>query len=828
MNRITISGLLGGLLLVLGVVAIAASSTDLVLPERTNTPAHTPALPVTAAVSTPTMTAGLTVSPAATTTAATVTPSPRPTGVSMAPAAGVFPTETPSPMPAAGAGQVIGQSVQGRDIIAHRSGDGPLKVVLVGNIHGAYEANTHILVQQLMAHFEAHPEQVPPRVSLWFIPTMNPDGLATGHRWNANDVDLNRNADTDLDGCAGNDWSPDTVGREGPHPGAGGPFPFSEPETRAVRDFLKDAWVAVFYHSAAEAIFVDACQRHAPTARLAQALSEGTGYPVPESGWSGYPITGDMADFLAGEGAAAVTIELTDHEDPEFERNLAGVRALLSSVDEILSAEATAAGTEQIWLDERNTGLWRYAPGSFVHPLALEVLGDTAYLLDGGRVLALELGQPAEPRLILAPGDAVETVPVLEPLDLASDGATLLALDRAGDVYRYDPAAQDWTVERYDRPSRNSYDHYFVALSASEDAGYLLETSHEQVLRFESGQRGEASIQLALSRDVDPSAIGDSVYVLTRALNAPTGNLYLFANGHRVSGFQPGLEIMHPRQVLATEAAVYVLDRAGRRVLTLDLESGTLLAVHQFSDRREVSALWADSTGKRLLLAGQDAGQGALHFYGDPQRSASIEGGPVLEGPQPHDLRLLEGQRGLQMPILGARITSRDFQMPGAPRHYRLGVHEGIDVYGHTAGVGVDRSTEVRAVAGGTVVRALTEYEPLTAAQAGAWAARSQSLGYTPPEVLDGYRGMQVWIDHGDDMVSRYAHLGSIAQGIVEGAPVTRGQVIGTVGNSGTPGSVQSQTYDVHLHFELWVDGHYIGQFLRPIEAREWLERILR
>ncbi len=251
-------------------------------------------------------------------------------------------------MPISGAGQVIGQSVQGRDIVAHRAGDGPLKVVLVGNIHGAYEANTHILVQQLLAHFQAHPEQVPPRVSLWFIPTMNPDGLATGHRWNANDVDLNRNADTDLDGCAGNDWSPDTVGREGPYPGAGGPFPFSEPETQAVRDFVRDAWVAVSYHSAAGAIYVDACQRHEPTARLAQVLSEGSGYPIPESGWSGYPITGDLGDFWAGEGVAAVTVELTDHETPEFERNLAGVQAILASVDEILGTEAATEGAEQI------------------------------------------------------------------------------------------------------------------------------------------------------------------------------------------------------------------------------------------------------------------------------------------------------------------------------------------------------------------------------------------------------------------------------------------------------------------------------------------------
>ena len=63
---------------------------------------------------------------------------------------------------------------------------------------------------------------------------------------------------------------------------------------------------------------------------------------------------------------------------------------------------------------------------------------------------------------------------------------------------------------------------------------------------------------------------------------------------------------------------------------------------------------------------------------------------------------------------------------------------------------------------------------------------------------------------------------------IVEGAAVTRGQVIATAGNSGTPGSVDSQTYDVHLHLELWFGDHFVGQFLRPIEAREWLEKMLR
>jgi murein DD-endopeptidase MepM/ murein hydrolase activator NlpD len=707
--------------------------------------------------------------------------------------------------------------------------------VLVGDIHGATEANTHVLAQQLLAHFEEHAREVPAGISLWIIPTMNPDGLAGGHRWNANDVDLNRNADTDLDGCAGNDWSPDTVGYGGVYPGAGGSYPFSEPESRAVRDFLDDASIAVFYHSAAAAIFVDSCQRHAGTARLAEALASGSGYPVSKEGWTAYPITGDFGDYLAGEGVAAVTVELSNHNDPEFDRNLEGVYAVMAAAEEIATAEAAAVGAQSVWLAPEaggNTGMWRYADNSLIHPIALEVLyedGDdpqlaTAYILDGGRILAQKLEQPAAPGVLLAPGDEVEGVRVLEPLDLAADGSTLLVLDRAGDVYRYDPKEAQWAVERYDRPTRDTYDHYFVALAGGRDGNYLLETTHEQVWRFPDGQTGAAWVSLPQSRDIDLSATGSEIYVLTRALNSPMGNLLLYEDGRPLNSFQPSVDLMHPRQVLARDAAVYVLDRAGRRLLALEPGSGALLALYQFGDRRAVGAFWVNAAGERLILAARDG----LYFYAQPGRQASVEASPVLEGPQSHDDALLESLRGLLMPIEGATVTRRDFQMPGAPRHYRLGVHEGTDFYGSTVGVRVSRRTAVRAVADGVVIRALVDYEPITAGQVDGWMAQSRSAGYTPPEVLDNYRGRQIWIDHGGGLVSRYAHLGSIEAGIVEGAIVTRGQIIAKVGNSGTPASVRSQSEDTHLHLELWIDEHYVGQFLRPIETREWLERILR
>ena len=53
-----------------------------------------------------------------------------------------------------------------------------------------------------------------------------------------------------------------------------------------------------------------------------------------------------------------------------------------------------------------------------------------------------------------------------------------------------------------------------------------------------------------------------------------------------------------------------------------------------------------------------------------------------------------------------------------------------------------------------------------------------------------------------------------------------QGDFIGRVGNSGSPASLNDESADSHLHFELWLGEHYLGQYLRPIETRELLEAL--
>lgn len=127
----------------------------------------------------------------------------------------------------------IGTSSAGRPLFVLRvgeAGDGAPEVYVQAGIHGheGSELDALWLVDRLLAN-AADPEVaglLHTRV-LWIQPVANPDGLVAGQRQNGRGVDLNRNF--------GVRWRarPGAPRRDDP-----GAAPFSEPEARAVRDFL--------------------------------------------------------------------------------------------------------------------------------------------------------------------------------------------------------------------------------------------------------------------------------------------------------------------------------------------------------------------------------------------------------------------------------------------------------------------------------------------------------------------------------------------------------------------------------------------------------------
>jgi protein MpaA len=119
--------------------------------------------------------------------------------------------------------RVLGHSSQGRPINAYRLGprDAASCFVVIGQMHGDELAGYQ------MAHEFLLTAAAPDGVAFWVVPSMNPDGRAAGTRTNARGVDLNRNFP-----------APDWARRDAGLPTYSGPRPASEPETRAVRQFL--------------------------------------------------------------------------------------------------------------------------------------------------------------------------------------------------------------------------------------------------------------------------------------------------------------------------------------------------------------------------------------------------------------------------------------------------------------------------------------------------------------------------------------------------------------------------------------------------------------
>jgi hypothetical protein len=222
-------------------------------------------------------------------------------------------------------GQVVGHSQAGRSLTVYEVGGGPRPLFIMGGQHGGPEVNTVRLAWQLLAHFEENPHEIPKEIRLVFMPEANPDGLARGSRQYGSGVDPNRN-------WGGPDWSPDAADSNGVfRVGLGGTEPFSEPETQAVRDYvlaLRPALV-VNYHSRGGFIL------GGRAGDLAEAYARASGYSRPAPGGGaggllGYRATGSMNVWLGDQGIPGMLIELTTYSDPEFSRNLAGLRAVMA------------------------------------------------------------------------------------------------------------------------------------------------------------------------------------------------------------------------------------------------------------------------------------------------------------------------------------------------------------------------------------------------------------------------------------------------------------------------------------------------------------------
>lgn len=237
-------------------------------------------------------------------------------------------TPTPFVLPMGPRPIIIGYSVSGRPLEVYTFGQGERQVMIAAGINGGYEWNTIVLADELIVYVSEHPEIVPSDATLFILRNINPDGAARSQtidgRVNDHGVDLNRNfpenwvAEWDRDSCW--NYAPTT----------GGSGPGSEPETRAVMNFLTSRRVQalISYHSAALGVFPGGEPWEADSIKLAKALAKVTRYPYPPID-TGCFYTGTLADYAVSLGAAAVDMELRNHRDTDFSQNLKALKVLL-------------------------------------------------------------------------------------------------------------------------------------------------------------------------------------------------------------------------------------------------------------------------------------------------------------------------------------------------------------------------------------------------------------------------------------------------------------------------------------------------------------------
>lgn len=180
----------------------------------------------------------------------------------------------------------------------------------------------------------------------------------------------------------------------------------------------------------------------------------------------------------------------------------------------------------------------------------------------------------------------------------------------------------------------------------------------------------------------------------------------------------------------------------------------------------------------------------------------------------------------LASPIEGAHLPSKDSQLPGAPRTYRNGTHEGIDWYADYVGVHVDRNTPILSMAEGVVVRADHDYVELSEADRSTDLNTSTSSEHTPEYILDKLRGRTVWVQYKNGVTVRYAHMDSINENIRVGDVVKQGDILGYVGNSGTSYGVEGSDLGLHLHSDILIYNHLFWENLNQEEIKVVLERL--
>lgn len=237
--------------------------------------------------------------------------------------------------------ELIGKSVEGRNIHALKVGTGKKMILMDASTHAREHMTTNVLMEMIDQYTVAYAtnsnlgkynvRSILSNVSIWFVPMVNPDGVTLVQygpnamknpeqvkqinkyssnygRWKANarGVDINRNFDARWAGLAKGSPSWDMYR---------GPAPFSEPESKALGQFmLKYPFKSNFaIHSSGQVIFWGHnSENKARNTNLARLMAHTTGYALIKSSQTA-PTGASASYFSKMTGLPSMTIEIAPY-----------------------------------------------------------------------------------------------------------------------------------------------------------------------------------------------------------------------------------------------------------------------------------------------------------------------------------------------------------------------------------------------------------------------------------------------------------------------------------------------------------------------------------
>lgn len=461
--------------------------------------------------------------------------------------------------------------------------------------------------------------------------------------------------------------------------------------------------------------------------------------------------------------------------------------------------------------------------GKPLKPGTVVFVNDDIYCLDAGHLWCAPQAVRSLPasrqlRMVDCGPEAptIGAIPVQEFLNFtyAPQRGSLVVLDKSGDLYEFKLKDKTWHVLRPNSPM-GSPDPEYIDMAVSGTNICLLDPERNQIWRFPATSRryfrdvlpwrvrqGDISVANGIGITYDGSA-----WVLRR-----DGKISRYAADPDIGmarplpfHWQPLLHMRPSRFFTAPGAPLYVVERENNRVVSVDKQTG---GHEQF--------IFPADCDLRALAPVEDGfwiidGSRLVH-----RQSAHADGQSVKCHPRILDTRLA----GLSMPLAGAHMPTHPGVWAGSRRLYRFGVHHGTDFFNDPGnGTHVSMDTPVYAADTGKVVRADVDFKDMDMAQYGRVIAQCQKE-HISSEVNENFlRGRQIWLDHGQGLITKYAHLDKIEPGIKNGMKVSTRQLIGYVGVSGTGENLPGRAKYPHLHFEIFLDGKYVGYGLTPSET---------